>query len=175
MKKIVFSWVVAPFVLLTCLTSVVQATVFDWKYAWNSGGMLSGTLEGLLQGDGNTVNVTSIMGSYTGPNASDFDLAYSGAFAWPSGPGIVTLDGSFFNLYTGTALFQNMEFFIDSGSNGAKLFHPIGTVIENEGIDPIRNSWVASEHWSLTEVPEPSILALLSIGLIGIGAARKLK
>ena len=48
MKKIVFSGVVAPFVLLTCLTSVVQATGYNYSYTWNSGGILSGMLEGTL-------------------------------------------------------------------------------------------------------------------------------
>ena len=104
MKKIVFSGVVAPFVLLTCLTSMVQVTSYNYSYTWNSGGMLSGMLEGTLQGDNNTVVVSSIMGSYTPGTAAPFDLVHSGVVGIFGAPS-VTLDGSFFDLQTGTSLF----------------------------------------------------------------------
>jgi hypothetical protein len=64
--------------------------------------------------------------------------------------------------------------------NAAKLGKPtiFDVVVEDEGIDPLLNGWIAADHWSITEktpVPEPSILALLNIDIIGIGAVRKLK
>ena len=126
MKKIVFFGVVAPCVLLICLTSLVQATTYNYSYIWNSGGMLAGMLEGTLQGDNNTVEVTSIMGSYTpGNGPASFDLTHSGVFATGGGPAIVTLDGSNFNLFTGTSLFRDTEFFIHSGFNSSSLFNPL--------------------------------------------------
>ena len=173
MKKIFFSGVVAPFVLLTCLTSVVQATGYNYSYTWNTGGMLSGMLEGTLQGDNNTVVVTSIIGSYTGA-APNFNLVHSGVF-WFTGTPFVTLDGSAFDLHSGTNVFQNVEFLITSTFNSAQVWNPPSLNInlpplpvENEGISPGLNGWVAADHWEISEVPEPTTFMLFGTGMLGL-------
>jgi len=149
-----------------------QANLFNFSYSDSAGDVLSGQLSGTLQADNDTVQVTSILSAALN-GSPGLALPDTGTF---DGQGLVSLSGS------------TMDFIAcDAGCNDAFLFIPPGRYYNNTtelfssygsyGYLPNGEPYVAS-NWSLTAVspiPEPSEIALLGIGFVGLGMSRRKK
>ncbi|MEA5511857.1 hypothetical protein VB715_18965 [Crocosphaera sp. UHCC 0190] len=146
--------------------TAASAASFNLSYTTAGGSMYTGMLDGDLQLDENTINVTSfIMSQLNGSSLPETPIVRSSSGSLGS-LGIVSLNGSIMNLGACTNTTCNSGIFIGNlGFEGGDLFS--ATTAFGPNFEPFESS-----RWTLTEkppIPEPSVtLALVSLGLVAV-------
>lgn len=150
--------------ILLCLPMAAQATPigYSFDYTFSSGAVLSGMLSGELQSDNDTVLVDTVsMVSYSGLPVLEFPETLIRTTA--------SISGAFMDLATaapngvlgGWILFNPTQ-----GDFAAVVARPDFSRLEYEAFDASRWNLVA-------KVPEPATLAIMGLGLAGIGFRRR--
>ena len=168
MKSFVIAGTLAPFVLLAFFTTLAHAVPMNFSYEWETGGRVDGMLEGDIGADGNTVEVSSLMGTYTGGR---FDLTII-KDDFPPG-NVVSFNGNVMSLSTVGSSFIATVFVlvandpVDPSRSLAFLRSsggPRGTELEEEPFNP--------DRWHLEQkpevIPEPSTIILFGTGMLGL-------
>jgi hypothetical protein len=142
-----------------------QASEIDFSYTFaDTQNVLSGAMDGTLQSDGNTFDVTSIAALDLNGTAVTIPSAVIGAdlaFLGTNTLAAVSLDGSYMNLYAATSadafVFAAGDLTADYfGSDLVAATTGYGST-GNLTTDYVQANWSAS----LVGVPEPATLALL--------------
>jgi hypothetical protein len=163
--------------LAAAIGSSAHATTYNYSYQFGSGDLLTGTLEGSLQGDANTINVSaaslpSIAGNLF-PAASNMLISDDGITL---GSAVVTLNGSLMNFgVVNTALGNGFNLHNDAGVpvSFAGFALPSGIaskLIYGELFNPGAWSIKAAD---VSTVPLPASLLMLLTGLGGLLVVRR--
>lgn len=170
---------IAAVVGLAAAVSGAHATIFDFTYVTgaDSGNTFAGQLDGVLQSDGNTVVVNSILdfvmiNGSAGPSlpfVESFDELRS--YGTDLDP-VVTIDGTFMDLIacTDSGCFAGILF--SNGNSDSQAFGSQFSSLTDFGLfeEPF---FVANWKVSASQVPEPTTVALFGLGLAGLGAMRR--
>lgn len=150
----------------------VQAALWDFSYDFDGVQSIDGQLVGDLQLDLDTINVTDVFAIITtpgGPYSVDTTVDYFlGLNSQHDVGAIVSITGITMdfilhqNLPHGSSCFE---------STAMCLIADTGQAIIG-GVD-LRN--YDPRRWEISRVPEPSIIALFGLGLLGLGFARRRK
>lgn len=163
---------VAAACALTCANA--NATMFDFSYTFNNGGVLDGSLEGTL--DGSFIdNISNVHMSFQG---LAFDQPLVTASYLPNGSlslgtPIVSFDATRNDFAFGNATSTQYVIFIGSasaagaGASEAVAIPPLGSASD----EPMNSSWSITP----SPVPLPAAVWLLSsgVGLLGAWGRRK--
>jgi len=161
----------AGVVVAAGMSSVEAGTIYTFSYELAGGSILSGKLDGDLQGDNDTVVVNSVSDlSFNGaPAAGSFPFLDSVTnFNIASGlPPVVSISGSLMDLLVANpaAAFDGFAF-ETSGVLGSPVYQAgptFGSTFET--YEPA--------NWTLTPVPEPSSIVMFSVGALGMMFARR--
>jgi len=159
-------------VAAAAIATGADAATFHYSYQFNSGDLLMGTLEGTVQGDGNTIIVSAVgLPTISGnpfPAGSDDLISDDGNVM---GSALVTFDGSLmdfgvvnsslgngFNLHSDPGVPVNFAGFALPAGFASVLFH-------GEAFNP--------EAWSIAQIPLPASLPLLLSGIAGLFVTRR--
>ncbi len=155
-------------------TSSATAAVFNWSYTTEGNDVYTGMLEGDIQGDGNTVEVTSVfMTQLNGSNLPETSTI-TDSFATENTMGFVTLDNSLIDFGACNEATLSCE------NNGIFISLDFGFFTANGDFSPetgdlnesfALSRWDLTEKASVTAVPEPS----LTFALIGLGLSTLIK
>jgi PEP-CTERM motif len=168
---------VASVVGFLSLSGPAQAALFNFSYTLNGGSVLSGTIDGTLQGDNNTVVVNNIINPlFNGTPALAINSvdSYFGYFNNSGESPIVSLDGSLMDLFACSANCRDAFIFDTTGFFAPSFYN--STPSYGDGYE----GYVA-DRWSLTpqnvqSVPEPtSVFGLLGVGALGATLKRRKK
>lgn len=158
-------------VALGCAVLPAQAALFDFSYTALDGGLIHGQLSGDLQPDANTLLVTAVTAQFNADPPVPLPIVTSGAFfvGLPPTPAFVTLDGAEMSLLACTDAACVDGFLLDT------VYAPLlfGIPMMSSGVQ--FGSYLEpydSTRWRIAQVPEPSVLALLGLG-IGLLARRR--
>jgi len=170
--------------MLLSIPLAAQASLFNFSFTDFVGNVLSGQLSGTLLSDNDTVQVSSILSAALNgnpgpalPNTGTFtayfnNYGFNGPF---DGQGLVSFSAS------------TMDFVAcDAGCADGFAFTPSALFGGNHdtesgffgGGDFVTYTLFNASDWSLTAVspvPEPSEIALLGIGFVGLGISRRKK
>jgi hypothetical protein len=145
-----------------------QAATFAFTYEFLSGETLTGTVDGNLLPNGDVVELTDLMASYSGSPGEVFSFLAplpfdSGAFingapeeffGFADAPAIGSAIDTF-GFYLTNEFVTNSAtaggFFVEAGTNYASIAFPAGTDVESEA-EPF-----SVERWTLTQRPEQSV------------------
>jgi hypothetical protein len=167
--------------VLALPTVSAQAKVFAFTYA-AAAGTIAGKIDGVLQGDGNTVAVDKVLNFVTFNGVGDIalpwlgtaDIIYGGSRA-PS----VTLDGSFVDFaacetefcYPGEGVIFDPDT-IAFTEPVVRTSPAFGDIVPADFNSPEPEVFQARK-WTLTAVPEPSTWAMMILGFGMAGAAMR--
>ena len=160
----------AGVVVAAGMSSVEAGTIYTFSYELAGGSILSGKLDGDLQGDNDTVVVNSVSDlSFNGaPAAGSFPYLDSVLNVPGLGlPPVVSISGSFMDIIVADsgASFDGFLFNTPRGL-GRSVYASSATFGGSiETYEPA--------NWTLTPVPEPSSIVMFSIGALGMMFARR--
>ncbi|MBM3728028.1 MAG: PEP-CTERM sorting domain-containing protein [Acidobacteria bacterium] len=163
-------------ILALLAVSLVPAAPMAYNFSYQSSkGLLAGMLTGELQGDNNTVVVSSFsMVTFNGNPGPDLPFLYSlvEAFLGPGPlPPVVSLDGlgiDFLACSGPLGLCVESFYFAPAGS-----LAPVGIASSSFAYGFFNEEYLP-ENWSLTpKVPEPSSFALLGLGVLAVVVRRR--
>lgn len=179
-------WALSP-VLLLALSLPAAAATYTFSYQFDSGNSISGTLEGELQGDGDTVLASSGQAQYDG--AFYAGLAPLPVLLFPNDPGgVASFSGLGVSLSADACLFDLIsvscvgDASYTIGGIGNNVY--VGGVVNIGGLFPTfvsESEAFEATNWSLTgpsNVPLPAAAWLFGsalMGLLGIGRVRRTK
>lgn len=156
-------------VLLSAPLAANADLILEWEFTdtLGSGGTVSGTIAGLVEGsnDGTGLMITvdsTPTGELTGSDWNFLETAWG---------------GDAFTVLLGEVIFADALFQRQGSTNDLLFFGGFGAFFPqladyNDG----NPNWAAPEgQTAFTSVPEPGTLALLVIGLFGMGLARRRK
>lgn len=157
-----------------------EASLFNFSYIY-SGGIIAGTLDGILQGDNNTVIVSTIQDymTYNGTPLSSMGSVHSWDFsANVTGLDVpaVTLNGSFMDLIACPGVCSGIQSFGWAVNNALAGLMGGPTFSATSDLGSGGPESFNAANWSLTSVgsvPEPATLALLAAGAVGLARRRR--
>jgi hypothetical protein len=159
---------------LLLASSLASATTYDFSYDDPGNFLLTGSFQGTLGSDGNTVTVvgpmhvtlTELFGGPLAVKGVDLSGPSGNAVFTSTGPAVATLDGSFMQFADCTnACGDGFEL----STVGGYAFETYGRTEPGFSVPYIRSDW------SVQGVPEPATLLLLGIGMAGLGFMRRRK
>ena len=168
-------------ILLLALPMAANAVPIEFSYDTGVG-VLSGVFDGFVLGDGDTVLVTSVLGTPQFGGAPAVPLPFVGSwegyqangFSFAGvGPGVVSFSGITMDIIACDVDFCGDGFLFGQLDDGSLIY---GSGPSFGSSDADGNAF-NPDAWSLTilAVPEPGTVALLGIGLLGMGLARRTK
>jgi hypothetical protein len=173
MKKTLLAGAIA----LSLAIPSAQAALYNFNYVASTG-TLAGTLDGILQGDNNTVIVSSILDFATfngvpGPSLPVVLSVDALVGADPTALPTVTLDGSYLDLYTADVLGGSDGFTFAVGNAYATLVTGAPVYLSGASFGAAFFEPYVQANWSLTAVPVPATLPLLALGAAALGLGRR--
>ncbi len=166
---------VSAAVLLFASAAARADDVFNFSYTFANSDVLTANLTGTFLADGNTFNVSGLNSvAYNGvlQSAQSFILESYSSFGGRSdgtyAGGVLTLDGSYENFIEessdgGFDLIVNAGFTYNNGSNiGVFGF----STLNDQAF--VASNFVTSAEPEIAATPEPSSLALLGTGVLGV-------
>jgi hypothetical protein len=153
--------------------SVQAGMIYDFSYDFDGAQSISGHLYGDLQVDLNTIHVTDVWATIITSPSGPFSVDTTAGYFVDQGPnfshdtyGIVSLSGSIMEFIVHTLGHSNSCGDVNAVCIGTRFGERVG------GVDT--GDYNASD-WTISAVPEPSIIALFGLGLLGLGFARRRK
>ena len=166
----------AVVVMAAGMSSVEAGVIYTFSYELDGGDILYGKLDGVLQGDNDTVVVNSVSDlSFAGVPAGSFPLldSFSNVVAFSSLSPVVSISGSTMDIIvTDSPLGVDGFLFEASGAFSGFPVYSGGTTFGNVGEN------FDSARWTLTStaaVPEPTSIGILTVGALGMMFARRKK
>ena len=151
-----------------CSATTGSAATFDYSYTFDDATVVSGSVEGTLQADGNTESIDSIGSLFVDDSLFFTPLDFSEEITGE--PANFVLDGVGLNLGWVSLLDIDAAFFIADFSTetitvGASIVSNTNT------FDP--NNWIATEQVSAVPLPAGGMLLLSAFG--GVAALKRRK
>ena len=174
MKKNLATLMIGLVALLGSQTA--NANLLSFDYTYSDGSVLSGTLYGTVQGDFDTVFINSFGSvSYLGTTFSSIELTdFVSLSDFPTGAlqPLVSFSGNAMDIFVCPNGFTNgnCEFDTESG-----FYFDTNSVGVGDGLNNIVFASFNANNWNLISVPESSSIALLGLGLFGLGFSRRKK
>jgi hypothetical protein len=156
----------AAYLVLFFTLPNAEAAHFDFSYNANSR-TLSGTLDGTLQADNNTVYVNSVLDFVTFDGSALPSMAYVNSFdarfSYSQGAPLLTLDGSFMD-FVACETSDCYYFFGFGVGNRIESTFGMPVYLSSAGYATTQNEPFQQANWQIRAVPTPPTLVLLLAG-----------
>lgn len=153
----------AAAIALSC--AAADAATYTYSYEFKTGDVVSGTLEGTLLSDMNTIDVTSAAAPLLNGAAFGDDVSeLSSDDGWTLGTATVTLDGSLVNFAVANSSF----------TVGFNIISPKGGVgLNDTTFSDVMIHMYRPENWSISVVPLPAGGMLILTGFVAFTLVRR--